>query len=173
MNILYKKKDTFLQGRGEFRTYQKNYKINKGVFTNILNILSMLNKKAHKSYKLLYHLILITKYRKEVFLNDDIIYKTKDKIIEISKDFNINILEQGIDLNHIHILFESEPTLEITKYINILKGHSSRYIRKEFQEFLKDKLWGDSFWSDSYYIATTGNVSLSSLKKYIEEQESE
>ncbi len=33
--------------------------------------------------------------------------------------------------------------------------------------------WGDSFWSDSYFIATTGQVSLDVLKKYVEEQEDE
>ena len=131
----------------------------------------MLNKKIYKSYKLLYHLVLVTKYRKKVFITKEIINKTKDKFNDISKNFNVKILDQGIDSDHVHILFESEPILNITKYINILKGHSSRYIRKEFKDFLKDKLWGDSFWSKTYYLATTGNVNLTSLLKYVEQQE--
>ena len=131
----------------------------------------MLNKKSHKAYKLMYHLILVTKYRKKVFTNDEIINKIKQKLTNISKDFDVQIVDQGTDQDHIHILFESTPMLNITKYINILKGHSSRYIRKEFKRFLQDKLWGDSFWSDSYYLVTTGNVSLSSLRRYIEQQE--
>ncbi|MHA1372615.1 MAG: transposase [Promethearchaeota archaeon] len=32
------------------------------------------------------------------------------------------------------------------------------------------KLWGDHFWSPSYFIATTGNVSIDVLEQYIEEQ---
>jgi len=38
--------------------------------------------------------------------------------------------------------------------------------------FIKNKLWGDSFWSPSYFIATTGNVSIDVLKEYVENQRS-
>jgi len=31
----------------------------------------------------------------------------------------------------------------------------------------------DSFWSDSYFLASTGQVSLDVLKKYVEEQQSD
>ena len=131
----------------------------------------MLNKKGHKAYKLTYHLVLVVKYRKNIFTQDCIVDKLKDKIIDISKDFNVIIIDQGIDKDHMHILFESQPTLDMTKYINILKGHSSRYVRKNFKNILEKELWGDSFWSDSYYLATTGNVSLSRLKAYVDQQE--
>jgi len=131
----------------------------------------MLNKKAHKVFNLTYHLILVVKYRKKVLSNNDIIESLKDKVISISSDFNVKVISQGVDEDHIHILFESEPTLDMTKYINILKGHSSRHLRKEYNDFLKDKLWGDSFWSSSYYLTTSGNVSLSKLIKYVENQE--
>ena len=131
----------------------------------------MLNKKNNKVYSLTYHLILVVKYRKKVFNSTSIIEDTKEKIIQISNDFNVKIIEQGIDKDHIHILFESEPTLNITKYLNILKGHSSRFIRSKYKEELQDKLYGDSFWSDSYYIATCGNVSLSKLIDYLDQQE--
>jgi putative transposase len=69
----------------------------------------------------------------------------------------------------VHILFKSKPTLEITKYINSLKGASSRLLRQKYRDFLKDKLWGKAFWSPSYYLATSGSVSLTRLIKYVEE----
>jgi putative transposase len=34
-------------------------------------------------------------------------------------------------------------------------------------------LWGDSFWSPSYFIATTGNVTIDILKQYVEQQRTE
>ncbi len=131
----------------------------------------MLNKKAHKVYNLMYHLIIVIKYRKNILTQDCIIDKLKEKIIDISNDFNVNVIDQNTDKDNIHILFESQPTLDMTKYINILKGHSSRYLRKEFKDILQKELYGDSFWSDSYYLATAGNVSLSKLKEYVEKQE--
>jgi len=131
----------------------------------------MLNKQSHKVYKLLYHLILVTKYRKKIFTIDNIITDIKDKLVQISGDFDVIIIEANIDQDHVHLLIETKPTIELTKYLNILKGHSSRYIRKKYKQFLNDKLYGDSFWSDSYYIATTGNVSLSNLIDYLNKKE--
>jgi putative transposase len=49
---------------------------------------------------------------------------------------------------------------------------SLQYLRKEFPK-LKELLWRDSFWSDSYFLASTGQVSLDVLKKYVEEQQSD
>jgi Transposase and inactivated derivatives len=128
------------------------------------------NKDAHRVYSLIFHIILIVKYRKKVFENQDIIDFTKETLDKISHDFQVSVLEQECGCDHIHLLISAKPTIDITKYLNILKGHSSRAIRSQFKEFLKDKLWGDSFWSDSYFIATAGNVSIDDLKKYIENQ---
>ena len=47
---------------------------------------------------------------------------------------------------------------------------TKRTIRKEYENELSDILYGDSFWSDSYYIATAGNVSVDTIYKYIENQ---
>ena len=41
----------------------------------------------------------------------------------------------------------------------------------EFPE-TKEFLGGDSFWTPSYFLATTGQVSLDVLKAYVESQES-
>lgn len=129
------------------------------------------NKEAHKVYSLIYHLIIVVKYRKNVFVDTiNIIDDFKNKCEEISKDFDVNVVEQECGEDHVHILFSAKPTLDIPKYINILKGHSSRYLRKEYKEFLKNKLWGDAFWSPSYFLATAGNVSIDVLKNYVENQ---
>lgn len=39
-----------------------------------------------------------------------------------------------------------------------------------FVEKLSDLLWGDAFWSPSYYLAAVGNVSLDTLYNYVENQ---
>lgn len=97
----------------------------------------------------------------------------KTIISKIADSFEVKIIEQECGIDHIHILFRAKPTLDITKFINIIKGHSSRDIRKKYKDFLKDKLWGDSFWSPSYFLATTGNVTVDILKDYVENQRKE
>ncbi len=129
-----------------------------------------LDKVRGAVFSLQYHLITTVKYRQKVFVNDQIVSSMKEIISKIACDFDVQILEIECGDDHLHILLKTKPTLDMTKFINILKGHSSREIRKSYKNFLKDKLWGDNFWSPSYFLATTGNVSVDILKKYIENQ---
>jgi len=130
--------------------------------------MNKLDKSQNAVFSLQYHFISCVKYRQNVFNNESIIDFLKSKVIEISDKFDVEILEQECGVDHIHILFKSKPTLDITKYINILKGHTSREIRKLFHNELQEKLWGDSFWSPSYFLSTSGNVSLDVLKQYVD-----
>lgn len=128
------------------------------------------DKTNNATFSLYYHFITVVKYRKKVFTNDDIICSLKSIIENISSSFDVEIIEQECGNDHIHILFKSKPTLDMCKFINSLKGRSSKLIREKYKDFLKDKLWGDSFWSPSYFLATTGNVTLDVLKDYVENQ---
>jgi putative transposase len=128
------------------------------------------DKTNNAVFSLCYHFITVVKYRKKVFQDDLIISDLKIITATIAQEFNVEIIEQECGEDHLHILFRARPTLDICKFINILKGRSSRMIREKYKDFLKDKLWGDSFWSPSYFLATTGNVTLDILKDYVENQ---
>ena len=128
-----------------------------------------LDKGAHSVYALYYHLILVVKYRRKVFTNDKIIDFLKQKIHEISETHEVEILAIETDQDHVHILFKANPTLNIPKYINALKTITSREIRRNFPE-VKEKLWRNVFWSPSYFLATSGQVTLDVLKAYVESQ---
>lgn len=129
-----------------------------------------LNKASNAVYSLNYHLILVVKYRQDIFDNDDIINRLKEFTIEASKPYGVEVINQECGVDHIHLLISTKPSTDICKYINIIKGHSSRMLRKEFASKISEKLWGDSLWSPSYYLSTVGNTSLDTLYKYINEQ---
>jgi len=57
----------------------------------------------------------------------------------------------------------------LVNVVNVIKGVTARRLRQEFPQ-TKEFLWGDSFWSDSYFIASTGQVSLDILMQYVESQ---
>ena len=63
----------------------------------------------------------------------------------------------------------SPPRIQLSKFINSLKSVSARLLFREFPE-LKNQLWGGSFWSPSYFLASTGQVTLDVLKRYVENQ---
>jgi len=131
---------------------------------------SIYDTNKHSVFLLQYHLILVIKYRREV-IDDKICNRLKEifEYIANKEQYKLKIIEFNHDKDHLHILFKAEPKSEISKFINAYKSASSRLIKKEFPK-VKQKLWQEAFWSRSFFLATTGGVSIEVLKKYVEEQ---
>ena len=51
-----------------------------------------------------------------------------------------------------------------------LKTQLSKEIRANFWDEIKDKLWNNIFWSDSYFITTTGGADIETIEKYIQDR---
>lgn len=126
------------------------------------------DKGAHAIYSIQFHLVFCVKYRRRV-LKGPVAERLKEIVRHIAERFGVEIIEQETAPDHIHILFAGKPQLQVSKFVNSLKGVSSRLLRKEFPE-LREYLWGNHFWSPSYFIASTGQVTLEVLKRYVEEQ---
>jgi len=67
-------------------------------------------------------------------------------------------------------VFSSRPSLAPSRFINSLKTVTSRRLRKEFPVVMKKHLWGGGFWSPSYFLASTGQVTLEAIRHYVETQ---
>ncbi|MBP5722852.1 MAG: IS200/IS605 family transposase [Bacteroidales bacterium] len=129
-----------------------------------------LSKSSNAVFRLNYHLVIVTKYRRKVFVDDTIVSRLKSFIENMSETYGVHVINQECGDDHIHLLIDTKPSTDLCKFINILKGHSSRMLRKEFSEQLGDKLWGDAFWSPSYFLSTVGNTSVDTIYNYIEKQ---
>lgn len=131
---------------------------------------SIYDTNKHSVFLLQYHLILVIKYRKKV-IDDKICTRLKEifNYIADKEQYQLEIIEFNSDLDHLHILFKAQPKSEISKFINAYKSASSRLIKKEFPK-IKKSLWKEAFWSRSFFLATTGGVTLEVLKKYVENQ---
>ena len=96
--------------------------------------------------------------------------RLKEILDKIANDNGYKIITINGDLDHIHLLIECTPQHYIPDIIKALKGVSARLLMKEYGDELKKKLWGGHLWNPSYFIATTGNVSIDILKEYVETQ---
>lgn len=128
-----------------------------------------LNKNRHSVYKLQFHLVLVTKYRKKVF-TQDIMKRLKEISYDLFDKWNLQINELNGEDNHIHILFESNPQTQLSKFISNYKTVSSRLLRKEFSSELNRVYYKPFLWEPSYFISSTGGTTLDIIKKYIENQ---
>ena len=125
------------------------------------HIMTQLDGNNHSVFSLNYHLILITKYRKEA-VTDVISEYLKHIFCYIAPKYKITLSEWNHDKDHIHIL-------EISKFINAYKAASSRLVKKHFSE-MTEKLWNGQFWARSYCLITAGGAPLEILKEYIRTQ---
>lgn len=129
-----------------------------------------LDRSSHSVYSLNYHFVQCVKYRRKAFDFPEIIEELKSRTQGIAGNYWIEILSIETDLDNVHILFKSKPQIDLTKFINNWKSATSKVLRRKFKEQLKDKLWGDAFWSGSYCLITTGQTTLEVLRKYVEDQ---
>ena len=113
-----------------------------------------------------YHFIWIPKYRRGILDQEDIKTVVKDTIEELAVKHDYDILALEIMPDHIHLFISALPKYAPSNLMNIIKGTTGRRIAKEYPE-LKAK---GSIWTRAYFVASTGNISSETIKKYIESQ---
>ena len=65
--------------------------------------------------------------------------------------------------------FGDSPIQEISKLINVYKSAGSRLIKKEYPQ-IRESLWKEMFWSQSFCLLTTGGASAETIREYIQSQ---
>lgn len=127
-------------------------------------------KNQHSCFLLQYHLVLVTKYRHPVLQGE-----IEEYLVQYTRDYfkkqDLNILELNCSEDHIHILFEAVPQMNLSNFVNAYKTASSRMVRKNFAEALKQYYWKPYFWSLSYFIGSVSENTLEAVKKYIQNQD--
>lgn len=119
----------------------------------------------HCVYKLTYHLVLVTKYRKKC-LSNEMLNRLEEIVKKNCADWEIDLLEFNGEADHIHLLLEMHPNIMPSKFINNLKTVSSRLIRKEFEEELKPYYWKPVLWTRAYCLLTTGGATIDVIRAY-------
>ena len=128
------------------------------------------NRKRHAVYKLTYHAVFVIKYRRKVMSKPIIEHMRQYAAHLIGQCYQGKLLELNGEPDHVHILFELPATAAPSVVVCSLKTQLSKEIRANFWDEIKDKLWNNIFWSDSYFITTTGGADIETLEKYIKDQ---
>ena len=132
--------------------------------------MSEYKKTAHSVCSLTYHAVFVIKYRRKVIGPEIMDFIREHTRYLMEERYHGKLLELNGEEDHIHILFELPPSAAPSVIICNLKTQLSKEVRKRYWEQIRDKLWKDSFWSDSYFLATTGGASIDTLEQYIKQQ---
>lgn len=123
----------------------------------------------HSVYSLKYHLVLTTKYRHKC-INDEIFDFLKSETLRLFSNWDVELIEINHDEDHIHMLIEIPPQVQISKMINNYKTVTSRLLRKNYEEYINKFYWKDNFWNRSYLILSCGGSPIEIIKQYIQNQ---
>lgn len=120
-------------------------------------------------FRLLYHVILVTKYRKKLLLTYG--DKVKEIIYRLFEDYKFSIECMEVDKDHIHILISSSPIYSPKFIVSIIKQITTYNLYKLYDDQLHKEYYRNNvFWSKGYFINSIGNASEGTIRNYINNQ---
>jgi len=161
--------------RGVCYTKKSPFRYNEVVQAELIakgKVILMANKAnslAHTKWMCKYHIVFTPKYRRKIIYN-----QYKESIRDILKQLcsykGVEIIEGHLMPDHVHMLVSIPPKLSVSQFMGYLKGKSALMIFDKHAN-LKYKFGNRHFWAEGYYVSTVG-LNEATIKKYIQEQES-
>jgi putative transposase len=116
------------------------------------------------------HMVLTTKYRRKV-LQHQMLTRLHVILEELLAKWDCKLVEFNGEKDHVHALFQYHPDVQLSVLVGNIKSTTSPRLRQEFAEYLSRFYTKDVFWNGSYFVASCGGVTITTLKQYIESQD--
>lgn len=123
---------------------------------------------AHTRFDIKYHLVWITKYRKQL-LRGEIAVRLRQIVRDICAELEVEIVKGHIGKEHVHLFVSCPPHISSSRLMQRIKGKSSRKLLQEYSH-LKRQCWGRHFWARGFFVASSGNITDEMIMEYIETQ---
>ena len=95
----------------------------------------------------------------------------KQKILDIANTRSYEIIAMETDKDHIHFLLSYDATDRVCDIVKIVKQETTYYLWQKYNSVLSKQYWKKKiFWSDGYFACSIGEVSSTTIQKYIENQ---
>lgn len=127
---------------------------------------TIVRSNANIVYNCHYHVVWCPKYRRKALVSP-IDERLKVLIQENVEKWGQEFIQVEVMPDHVHLLVGCDPQFGIHRLVKFVKGATAHQLRQEFPE-LKRKLL--SLWTNSYYVGTTGGVTIETVKRYVESQ---
>jgi putative transposase len=124
---------------------------------------------SHAVFNIKLHIVLVTKYRRK-FLAPDLLGYLQTAFTEILETWRCTLIEFGGEGDHVHLLVDIHPALDISVLINNLKTASARRTRNRFAEHLAPFYSKPQFWHRAYFVGSVGGATLETVRAYVDAQ---
>jgi putative transposase len=111
---------------------------------------------GHGVYRTEYHVVWIPKYRRRILNPGVRAYLSKLFPNILRRMPGCEIIEQNIQVDHIHMLMVIPPKYAVSDVIGEIKQRTSSQLREKFA-WLERVYWKERvLWSPGYFVATVG-----------------
>jgi len=117
------------------------------------------------------HLQFTPAYRRGVFNDELVRILARDYFLAQARMKKFEIAAIGFGDDHTHLFVTNWKNFSPTKLAQMLKGFTSRMMRKFHRDLFSSKLYGKKFWSAGYFYRTVGAVNSATVKRYVEESQ--
>lgn len=124
---------------------------------------------SHAVYSIKLHIVFVTKYRRKT-LAPELLDYLKRAFADCLAAWRCTLLEFGGEADHVHLLVDIHPALDISVLINNLKTASARRTRARFADHLSTFYSKPVFWHRAYYVGSVGGATLETVRAYVDAQ---
>lgn len=128
-----------------------------------------LHRNSNAAFRLVYHLVLTTKYRRKV-LTVPVLDRAREILTALASAWDGSLIECSGEADHLHALLDLPPKARPSDVVNNLKTVTSRRLRSEFPS-LCTAYDRRVLWSPSYCLISVGDAADETIKQYIEAQD--
>lgn len=127
---------------------------------------------SHAVFNLKLHIVFVTKYRRKT-LTPELLEYLKEAFAECLAAWRCTLLEFGGEADHVHLLIDIHPALDLSVLINNLKTASARRVRNRFAGHLAQFYTQPQFWHRAYFVGSVGGANLETVQAYVDAQGTE
>ena len=125
---------------------------------------------SHAVFNIKLHIVFVTKYRRKT-LTPELLAYLETAFGEILEGWRCKMLKFGGEPDHVHLLVDIHPALDISVLINNLKTASARRARNRFTEHLVRFYYAKPlFWHRAYFVGSVGGATLETVRAYVDAQ---
>jgi putative transposase len=111
------------------------------------------------------HLVWCPKYRR--ILGGRVAHRCGQLLEQLADGHGWQIVAKELMPDHVHLFVRVGPTDPPASVVRAFKGRTARVLRQEFPHLRR---FAKVLWSPSYFVASVGYLSASTVRRYIEHQ---
>ncbi len=116
-------------------------------------------------------MVFVTKYRRKI-IDAQMLAELKSVFESVLKAWNCQLIEFNAEVDHCHLIVSFPPQKRLSNLVGNLKATASKTMWRKFESKLSKVYYKKVFWTSSYFIASCGGVTIDTLRKYVQNQDS-